>query len=116
MLCKNTTQFNIEILREMDIPRYKFPFKLNAYTWLVLNRICWFAGLSAKVESFKTAKDRAKTAAHSLIELAEKHDNVAVFGHGMMNKYIAKELSNAGWNFSRQGNHYWGITILKQCH
>jgi len=114
---KTTPNLTLKILREMDIPHYKFPFKLNVYTWLVINRLCWVAGLSARVESFKTAKNRAKIAAHSLVELTERHGNVAVFGHGMMNKYITKELSNAGWNVSSsQGNNYWNVTILNQCH
>jgi len=49
--------------REMDIPRYRFPFSFRAYTWLFISRIFWLAGFNTKVESFKEAKLRAKIAA-----------------------------------------------------
>lgn len=99
-------------LREMDIPRYKLPFVFKAYTWLLISRIFWLAGFSGNVESFKTAKSRAKISAKQLHELAMKHQKVAFFGHGMFNKYIAKELNKLGWNGILQGKEYWGISKL----
>jgi hypothetical protein len=29
----------LPLLKEMDIPSYKLPFKLKPYTWLILTRI-----------------------------------------------------------------------------
>lgn len=100
-------------LREMDIPRHKLPFEFKAYTWLIVNRIFWLLGFSGKVESFKSAKTRAKISAEKLHELAMQHGKVAVFGHGMMNKYIAKELSKLGWNSTSKGKKYWSVIKLK---
>jgi len=101
-------------LREMEIPSYQLPFKLKAYTWLVLNRILWFIGIKSKVEPFKEAKIRAKNLAMELVELTMKHSKVAVFGHGLMNKYIAKELEKLGWNRSSKGKSYWSSIKLKK--
>lgn len=100
-------------LREMDIPRYKLPFVLKAYTWLGMSRIFWLLGFSGKVESFKDAKNRAKASAELLQTLASQHGSVAFFGHGLLNRYIAKELRNLGWNETSQGKKYWSIITLK---
>ncbi|MEW6982502.1 histidine phosphatase family protein [Colwelliaceae bacterium 6471] len=100
-------------LREMDIPRYKLPFFFRAYTWLFISRLCWFAGFSGKVESFKKAKTRAKTSANQLQELANTHGKVVFFGHGMLNKFIAKELKNLGWNGTSKGQKYWSVIKLQ---
>ena len=99
--------------REMDIPRYKFPFSFKAYTWLIISRIFWLAGFSGKVESFKNAKIRAKNSAKELQELANIHGKVAFFGHGMFNKYIAKELNSLGWRGASTGKKYWSVIKLK---
>ena len=106
-------QLILKELREMDIPIYKLPFKLRAYTWLIINRIFWFIGVKSKVETFKEAKIRAKNSADILIELAVKHKKVAVFGHGLMNKAIAKELKKVGWNSTSEGKGYWNVIKLK---
>jgi len=105
------------ILREMHIPRYKLPFQLKAYSWLLLARMLWMLGLSKgmsnRVESFKAAKLRAKQAALQLHNLAEKQQNVIVFGHGFSNRYIRKELVKLGWKLSRKSNSFWGETCLE---
>jgi len=99
--------------REMDIPRYKLPFSFKAYTWLIINRIFWFAGFSCKVESFKNAKIRAKNSAKELQELANIYGNVVFFGHGMLNIYLAKELNSLGWSKTSTGKKYWSVIQLK---
>ena len=99
--------------REMDIPRYKLPFSFKAYTWLLISRVFWFSGFSGKVESFKNAKIRAKSSANKLQELANIHGKVVFFGHGMLNKYIAKELNSMGWNGTPVGKKYWSVIKLK---
>ena len=112
-LCVNREHdLEVEQLREMDIPRYKFPFIFKAHTWLIISRIFWLAGFSGKVESFKAAKTRAKASAEQLQNLAKHHEKIAVFGHGMMNKHIAKELNNLGWNSTSEGKKYWSCIKL----
>jgi len=113
-LCVNKEpDLKLKELREMDIPSHKLPFEFKAYTWLIINRILWLLGFSGKVESFKAAKIRAKLSAEKLQELATQHGKVAVFGHGLMNKYIAKELSKLGWSSTSKGKQYWSVIKLK---
>lgn len=101
-------------ITEMDIPRYKYPLILKAYTWLIMSRILWVLGFNRKVESFKAAKVRAKTSANTLYALAIQHENLAVFGHGMINRYIAKELKKQGWKSTSQGKGYWSTITLRR--
>lgn len=112
-LCTNKTpDLILTKIKEMDIPRYKCPFVLKAYTWLIMSRILWVLGFNGKVESFKTAKIRARNSANTLRSLAIKHENIVVFGHGMINKYIAKELTKQGWISVSTGKGYWSTTTL----
>ncbi len=101
-------------LREMDIPRFKFPLKLKANNWLIISRLLWFFNVNAQVESFKQAKLRAKLAASKLVELTKTNDEVVVFSHGLINKYLAKELIKLGWSGTYKRQSYWGATILKK--
>jgi len=112
-LClKEEPDLTLPLLREMDIPRYKLPFVLNAYTWLFISRFFWFLGFNGKVESFKMAKMRAILSAEKLQNLAIQHKKVVVFGHGIMNTYIAKELRRQGWQSSGKSSTYWGMIKL----
>lgn len=113
-LCVNRSpDLTSKELREMDIPRYKFPFRFKAYTWLIVSRIFWMLGCNGKIESFKVAKMRARNATKLLQGLAAQHQQVAFFGHGLLNRYIAKELIKCGWSSSSQGKGYWSTIKLK---
>jgi len=106
------------VLREMHIPRYKLPFQLRAYTWLLITRFLWMLGISkgmsSNVESFKSAKFRAKQAADELDKLAKNQENIIVFGHGLSNRYIRKELVRLGWKLQCKSNEFWGKTCLER--
>lgn len=101
-------------LREMDIPRFKFPLKLKANNWLIISRLLWFFNVNAQAESFKQAKLRAKLAASKLVELTKNHDEIVVFSHGLINKYLAKELIKLGWSGSYKRQGYWGSATLSK--
>ncbi|MCG7588760.1 histidine phosphatase family protein [Photobacterium sp. OFAV2-7] len=100
-------------IREIDIPRHKIPLVLRAKHWLFINRLLWLLGLNAKAESLKDAKVRAKNAALEIVDIANKHEKVAVFGHGLMNRSIAKELESVGWQCTDKDSSYWGVIRLK---
>ncbi len=102
-----------KLYREMEIPRYKFPFKLKAWNWVYLSRFLWMLGCKGSFESFKQAKKRADEAAVKLIEIAQNQDKIVLFGHGYMNRYIRKSLIQKGWVLNSKSNAYWGITSLK---
>jgi broad specificity phosphatase PhoE len=109
---KNPEEIN-KLYREMEIPRYKFPFQLKAWNWVYLSRLLWMLGLKGSFESFKQAKQRADIAATQLIELAKCQDKVVLFGHGYMNRYIRKSLIQKGWALNSKSNAYWGVTSLE---
>lgn len=115
---KKQPDLTLAELNEMAIPTFTLPialpFKLRAYTWLLISRLCWLAGFNGQVESYKAAKIRAKTSAVYLNALAAQHEHVVAFGHGMMNKTIAKELSKLGWGSATQGKAYWSSIILNK--
>jgi broad specificity phosphatase PhoE len=102
-----------ELYREMEIPRYKLPFKLKAWSWVYFSRLLWMLGCKGSFESFKQAKKRAELAAEQLIETAKEQDKVVLFGHGFMNRYIRKSLIKKGWTVNCKSNAYWGVSSLK---
>jgi hypothetical protein len=55
-------------------------------------------------------KLRVSLAAEKLIQLAKSHDSVLLIGHGIINRYLAKELISKGWSGGAApgGNKYWG--------
>ncbi len=102
-----------KLYREMEIPRYKFPFQLKAWDWVYLSRLLWMLGVKGSFESFKEAKLRAEVAATQLIEVAKSQDKIVLFGHGYMNRYIRKSLIQKGWVLNSKSNSYWGVTSLE---
>ena len=102
-----------KLYREMEIPRYKFPWQLKTWHWVVVSRILWMLGYKGSFETFKQAKHRADLAAIKLIEIAEKQEQLVLFGHGYMNRYIRKSLINQGWVLTCKSNAYWGVTRLE---
>lgn len=102
-----------KLYREMEIPRYKFPIKLKAWNWVYFSRLLWMLGYKGPFESFKQAKKRADTAAVKLTEMAQVQDQVVLFGHGFMNRYIRKALIQKGWELNAKSNTYWGVTSLE---
>lgn len=102
-----------ELYREMDIPRYRYPFKLTAWNWVYFSRFLWMLGFKGSFESFKQAIQRADEAAVNLIEIAKDQDKVVLFGHGFMNRYIRKSLIKKGWVLNAKSNAYWGVTSLE---
>ncbi len=102
----------LKVLREIEIPCFKFPFFLKAKTWLYLNRILWILGLKSSTESFKQGKERAFLASEQLEKLALEQTKIAVFSHGYLNIHIKRKLIQKGWSVTHQSNDYWGVTCL----
>lgn len=109
---QNKPQKMDRCFREMEIPRYKLPFKLKAWNWVYLSRLLWILGCKGRFESFKQAKVRADLAADKLIKIAQVEGDVVLFGHGFMNRYIRKSLIKKGWLLNTKSNTYWGVTSL----
>ncbi|TYK66567.1 histidine phosphatase family protein [Colwellia echini] len=103
-----------KLYREMEIPRYKLPFKLKAWNWVYLSRILWLFGVKGPFESFKEARFRADKATDQLILLAEKHGNIVLFAHGVLNRFIRQSLAKKGWIVTAKDDGFWGVNQLKK--
>jgi len=101
------------LYKEMEIPRYKLPFRFKPMTWVYICRALWMVGLKGPFESYKSAKRRAELAALELIKLANEYGSVVLFGHGYMNLHIRKELARKGWTVNSKNNSYWGLSSLE---
>lgn len=100
------------LFREMEIPRYKLPLTLNPMTWVYLCRGLWMLGFNGPFESYVEAKNRAQKATDELIQLAQKHERLVLFGHGFTNLHIRKQLIARGWALHNKSNGYWGESRL----
>ena len=99
----------VPLFREMELPYWSFPAPtLPANLWAFLFRLCWFAGLKSKVESFKNAKIRAAIATDQLVKLVQEYHQIIFVGHGLLNRFIAKTLLENGWLGPKNpGKQYW---------
>jgi broad specificity phosphatase PhoE len=107
-----TPQQSYAWFNEMDIPRYKLPLRLNAWTWVYLCRALWTLGVKGKFESYKEAKQRAQSATSELEALAREHKTLVAVGHGYMNLHIRRYLKKRGWTVTEKSNQYWGVSKL----
>ncbi|MGV8894163.1 MAG: histidine phosphatase family protein [Burkholderiaceae bacterium] len=90
---------------------WRFPL-LPPVVWSAFFRVLWFFGYSRGAESIRTARTRAREAAHKLITLAEKGP-ILLVGHEIMNRFIATELIALGWSSpSKQESEYWSTSVL----
>ena len=104
----------LRTLREMEIPRYRIPGRLRAYSWLYLNRTLWVLGRRGSFETFREGKVRARRAARRLHLLAQSHGRVVAFGHAYINRYVAHELRSMGWRIDRRTRPgYWASRHMR---
>ncbi|BFT32309.1 hypothetical protein D210916BOD24_34850 [Alteromonas sp. D210916BOD_24] len=100
------------LLREMDIPYYKLPFRLKAWHWVLLSRMLWFFGMTGRFESFSSAKARVAALTQRIEMLTEEHERLVLFGHGMTNLFTRKKLMKKGWRLKSKDSEFWGVTVL----
>lgn len=91
-----------EHFREAALPyAISSPLRFPPLVWAAFARTAWFCGWSAGVESFTAARKRAALAAGILHTRAQGPGSVVLFGHGLMNILIARELRALGWRGPR---------------
>lgn len=100
-----------KVFREFDISRFKLPGVFPVNVWLLISRLAWLLGFSAKSEPFAAAKIRVIDAADILEEKAAVQVSV-LFGHGLFNRFLAKELKQRGWQAKKIGKGYWSVIEL----
>ncbi|GAL86202.1 alpha-ribazole phosphatase [Sporocytophaga myxococcoides] len=89
--------------------------KYSIKRWKTTARIKWMLGISKpkNIESFSQAKDRAKKGAAILDEASNENAKVVLTAHGLLNRYLKKDLKKMGWKVVEDtGNDYFGTTIL----
>jgi broad specificity phosphatase PhoE len=99
------------IFCEAELPVIQLPIiKLTPHDWSMVFRVFWFVGISKKVESLTSFKYRVSLAAEKLVHLATIHNSVLFIGHGIINRFLAKELILKGWTGKEapNDNKYWG--------
>lgn len=104
----------INQLKEMPLPQWYLPLMINAYCWIILNGLMWIIGLNGQVESFQQSRERVKLATKKLVDLAQSKENIAVFGHVIINYFIAFELIRLGWRAQFSGKKFWSTLTLTQ--
>jgi broad specificity phosphatase PhoE len=105
--------FKSKLFREMDIPRFKLPFTIRAWTWVYLNRALWMIGKTGQFESYFEARCRAKNAAIELVNIAKREENVIVFAHGYLNLHMRRYFRNSGFKQISKSSDYWGLSIFE---
>ncbi len=98
--------------REAELPfTSRALLKMPPAVWAITFRFLWSFGFSTNGETILAFQKRAKNAALELISLARSHGSVLLVGHGLINRYIARELLAAGWRGPRRTKiRYWGFT------
>lgn len=86
------------VFREAELPDLVLlPLKLKPKHWFVVARICWLMGAERNCESIALFRNRVRQAAMRLHEFANQHERVAFVGHGVFNRYLARELQSLGY-------------------
>ncbi|MCF6325375.1 MAG: histidine phosphatase family protein [Gammaproteobacteria bacterium] len=103
------------VFREAELPELYIPLiKMKPHTWSMVFRIFWYFGVSLNVEPIKSFKLRVSSAVKALIKYAEGHEEILFIGHGIINRFIARELISCGWqrdpvseSNKHLGYNYW---------
>jgi len=100
---------------ENKISSSDFQKRRSIKKWTTISRLKWMLGRGKNedIESFSKAKDRARKAANILSDASKDNSKVLLTAHGMLNRYIKKNLKKMGWKVvADTGSDYFGTTIL----
>lgn len=106
---------SIKMLNEFEMHVVWLPAYLPYKGWTVFSRGMWLLGMEKHgTESYKEAKERVKMVANFIEEKAEKDKQVILVTHGFINRNIANELEDRGWNITQNnGRENLGATVLE---
>lgn len=74
------------------------PFRWPLNVWLVGTGVEWMVRILRGTEASPSERQRALQASRWLTELASEHELIAVVGHGMFRRLLAKQLLRDGWS------------------
>ncbi len=109
VLCPRLLAHTLTEAAEAPLPRRSYcPLPLPPHAHLLLARTIWFAGFVSAQESPDQVKDRAAYLAEQLILAANKHGQIALVAHGMINFFASYQLKRSGWRCtSASPSGYW---------
>jgi len=112
VLLGHTPDMQDAVFNELAVPSVDWKgVKLPPQVWLVLFRIASLFGYRGGGESLSDAKTRAVLAVD---RLTETEADTMLVGHGLMNRFIAKELQRRGWKAVRPlGKANWSYGIFE---
>ena len=117
-LLGQTPDMQDAIFNELAMPSVDWKgIRLSPQGWLVLFRIASLFGYRGGGESFFDAKARAVQAVDTLVDSSVERKSTMLLGHGLMNRFIARELKKRGWRETKalgKANWSYGIYELKQ--
>jgi broad specificity phosphatase PhoE len=91
----------------LPFPLMRTP-SLPPQAWAAMLRLCWLCGYARGADSVAAVRTRAQAAAALLVARAADGP-VLLVGHGVMNRFIARELTAAGWRAeTAHGSRHWG--------
>ncbi|QPG05840.1 histidine phosphatase family protein [Salinimonas marina] len=102
------------LLDEMQIPRYRLPLTLKAWSWVYLNRLLWCLGRPGPFESFAQARERIRQAADMLDARAASESKICIFAHALTNRFLVRYLQRKGWQVTEKDHRYWGVIRLQK--
>jgi len=96
---------------EVDIPQPKpKTLKLPLCLWLLSMRIAWFLGYTKNCNSISEETKRAYSCGRKLEKYSEKHSQIMLIGHGFINRFIGRYLSENGWQKNKLNKEkYWSL-------
>jgi len=103
------------VFDEVAIPNVAWRgIKLPPPVWLVSFRIASLFGYCGGGESLGDIKRRAIRAVDSLLSLDTQAQSVMLIGHGLFNRFIAKELKKRRWKETKAlGSANWSYGIFE---
>ncbi|WP_235942011.1 histidine phosphatase family protein [Pontibacter fetidus] len=102
--------------REFERKIFSLPFlQLPIKLWLLGARLLWFLGLNSRgIETFKQARQRARTAAKQLAEEANRETIAVLVAHGLLNFFIRRELKRLGWQQTiKEGSGFISVNAFE---
>ncbi len=110
-ICRGRPYARDPLFVEAPLPPPRWPgwVRLSPRVWGFVSRLWWwFFDHHEGQETRAEAERRADAAAATLIELADRGEDVLVVAHGFFNGMVGEALKRRGWRcVLDQGFHYW---------
>ena len=98
-------------LREAGLPEsLHISIRMSPGAWVVLARVAWWLNWCQSEETIAMTRQRAGRVADRLGVLAAEHGSVLAIGHGMFNRFVARQLLRRGWRDPKVfPTGYWAV-------